>query len=50
VNRELVWQGWAVTYLGHEYDTEEDEARRERRGLWNGLFERPSEWRKAHSR
>lgn len=44
----LVAQGMAVAYGA--YDDEERLAREARRGLWAGLFERPSEWRKLHPR
>lgn len=43
LNRTLVEQGWAVSY--GLYQREEAQARKEKRGLWAGEFERPSKWR-----
>jgi endonuclease YncB( thermonuclease family) len=43
----LVSRGYAVAY--GRYEREEALARRQRLKLWSGSFERPSEWRKAHS-
>lgn len=43
LNRTLVEQGWAVSY--GLYQREEAEARKEKRGLWAGEFERPGKWR-----
>jgi endonuclease YncB( thermonuclease family) len=50
INRELVRQGWAVTFTPHgtafDYLFEEAEARRLKRGIWQGTFEQPSDYRK----
>ncbi|WP_082766313.1 thermonuclease family protein [Paramesorhizobium deserti] len=46
LNRAMVETGWAVAY-GH-YASEEAVARRERRGIWAGSFERPQDWRREH--
>ena len=46
LNRRLVADGWAVAY--GDYDAEERAARRDRRGIWAGAFERPDEWRASH--
>lgn len=46
LNREMVASGWAVSY-GH-YATEEAAARKAGLGLWQGNFQRPADWRKAH--
>jgi endonuclease YncB( thermonuclease family) len=43
----LVSRGFAVAY--GRYESEEAGARRRKLELWSGSFERPSEWRKAHS-
>ena len=48
VNAALVRDGWAVSYGG--YRAEEAEARDDGRGIWQGPFEPPAEWRKAHPR
>ena len=50
LNAEMVRSGWAVTYLGREFEREETEARGARRGLWTGEFQRPSEWRRQRAR
>ena len=46
LNRWMVEQGWAVSY--GDYQREERDASRNRRGIWAGEFERPSRWRKEH--
>lgn len=46
LNRWMVEQGWAVSY--GDYRSEENEARRERLGIWAGQFELPYQWRKEH--
>lgn len=43
LNRTLVEQGWAVSY--GLYQREEAEARKAKRGLWAGEFEKPGKWR-----
>lgn len=50
LNAEMVRSGWAVTYLGHDFDREEAEARAAKRGLWAGSFQRPADWRREHPR
>ncbi len=51
VNLEMVKTGWAVAYRSHSLDfsAAEDEARAARKGLWQGLFDRPSDWRKTQA-
>ncbi len=51
LNLEMVKSGWAVAYRSHSLDftDAEDEARKARRGLWQGLFDRPSVWRKTRA-
>ncbi len=48
LNAEMVRAGWAVTYLSRDYQRRENEARAERRGLWQGRFDRPEAWRRKH--
>lgn len=50
INGEMVRLGWAVTYLRHNiaYVGEEAEARAAGRGLWQGRFENPQDWRARH--
>ncbi|MCB1379757.1 MAG: thermonuclease family protein [Alphaproteobacteria bacterium] len=50
INGEMVKQGWAIAYRRHSlsYVGEEDDARRARRGLWQGQFEDPEDWRTSH--
>lgn len=43
INAWLVENGWALSY--GEYHNEESNARRAKRGIWSGEFERPSNWR-----
>jgi endonuclease YncB( thermonuclease family) len=45
LNRWLVELGWAVSFDG--YPAEEQIARKAKRGLWAGKFERPSSWREG---
>ncbi len=46
---EMVRLGWAVA-TSHAYIAEEAEAKAARRGIWQGSFVRPAEWRAAHER
>lgn len=50
INAEMVRQGWAVAYRQYakDYVGEEGEAQSARRGLWQGEFVPPSEWRRGH--
>lgn len=50
LNAELVRSGWAVTYLGRDFEREEAEARKAQRGLWVGEFQRPEDWRRQRAR
>lgn len=47
LGREMVANGWAVAFTRYsqDYVTEEAAAKAERRGLWQGRFERPDVWR-----
>lgn len=49
IGRELVRLGWAVTLPSSEYAAEEADARTEGRGLWQGPFLRPDDWRRARA-
>ncbi|MBP0465785.1 thermonuclease family protein [Roseomonas sp. PWR1] len=44
---ELVRQGWAIAFrrFSLDYVGQEDEARRARRGIWDGRFEEPDAYR-----
>ncbi|WP_048648716.1 thermonuclease family protein [Nitratireductor soli] len=46
VGRALVEAGWAVAY--GDYDDVEAEARRARKGMWDGAFDAPRDWRAQH--
>lgn len=46
---EMVRRGWAVA-TSDAYRVEEAEAQAQRRGIWQGDFVRPVEWRAAHER
>jgi endonuclease YncB( thermonuclease family) len=48
LNREMVVSGWAVSY--GNYFAEEVAARKGGKGVWQGEFVRPSEWRRTHDR
>ena len=48
LGRILVARGLAVSF--GRYEAEERQAERLRLGLWDGRFDRPSEWRRAHPR
>jgi endonuclease YncB( thermonuclease family) len=48
VNRAMVLEGQAVAF--GDFEAEETEARRLRNGVWGTTFERPADWRLAHSR
>ena len=47
INAEMVRKGWAVAYSRHslDYVKLEAEARRAKRGLWEGRFEEPEAYR-----
>ncbi len=47
LNREMVRLGWAVAYTSHSrsYAGVEGEARKARRGIWAGTFEKPETYR-----
>ncbi len=45
INARMVADGWAISYGA--YSDEEAEARRAGRGIWQGEFERPRDWRDA---
>lgn len=44
IGREMVLRGWAVAY-GDAYLPEEEEARKHKRGIWQGRFMRPELFR-----
>lgn len=48
----LVRDGYAVNYDRYtsDYAAAESEARAARRGIWQGAFERPEDWRRRHPR
>ena len=46
LNRTLVEKGWAVSY--GLYQREEADARKNKRGLWAGDFEKPGKWRQIN--
>jgi endonuclease YncB( thermonuclease family) len=47
IGRRLVAAGWALAYRRYsmDYVDAEDEARKARRGMWRGRFEKPWAWR-----
>ncbi|SVC86412.1 uncharacterized protein METZ01_LOCUS339266 [marine metagenome] len=48
LNRQMVSEGWALVYRRYsdDYISEEMEARNSKRGVWEGEFVPPWEWRK----
>lgn len=48
INREMVRQGWALAYRQYSraYVAEEDTARRAKRGIWQGDFDAPEDFRR----
>jgi endonuclease YncB( thermonuclease family) len=46
---EMIRAGWAVA-TEDGYAVEEAEAQAKRRGIWQGAFARPADWRAAHER
>ena len=49
LNQNMVRNGWAVSYRG-TYRGEQEQAKREKVGIWQGSFEWPSEWRRKNPR
>lgn len=41
LNKSMVEAGWAVTYRHDYYDKQQTEAKKEKRGIWQGKFMRP---------
>ena len=52
LDRWMVRQGWAVAFRKYslDYVDAENDAREARRGIWQGEFEMPWDWRKDHPR
>jgi endonuclease YncB( thermonuclease family) len=50
INAEMVRLGWAVAYLRHSaaYLRSENQAKAARRGIWQGKFELPENYRQRH--
>jgi endonuclease YncB( thermonuclease family) len=51
LNAAMVRRGWAVDYMkygGGQYRPDEEQARRERLGIWAGRFAMPWVWRHRH--
>ena len=51
LNTEMVRRGWAVAFRDGvgEFARAEEEARAAKRGLWQGLFDRPQDWRRLNA-
>jgi endonuclease YncB( thermonuclease family) len=49
IGRQMVYSGWAIASIRYSnmYIEVENEARGSRRGLWDGQFEKPEQWRAA---
>ncbi len=51
INAWMVRQGLAVSFgYARVYESEENEARSARRGIWRGTFTEPQKWRHQHPR
>lgn len=52
INKKMVEIGWAVAYKRYTdaYDKVEQEARKERRGIWQGRFMKPELYRILHQK
>jgi len=52
LGREMVREGWAVAFAMYSgaYLAEEEQARKERRGVWRGPHIKPWEFRRSHPR
>jgi len=51
VGAPLVQEGWALDYprySGGHYRAQEAHARKAKRGMWAGTFEKPGDWRKRN--
>ena len=49
VNAWMVRQGWALAYgFAGTYQSQQDEARAAKRGIWAGTFTAPQDWRHHH--
>lgn len=48
LNSIMVKQGWVIAYrlYSNDYIHEEDNAKKNKRGIWNGSFIEPYIWRK----
>jgi endonuclease YncB( thermonuclease family) len=44
----MVREGFAVCFGSKRYKKDEDEAIKQRRGMWSGAYETPQSWRKTH--
>jgi len=47
INRYMVQNGWAVSF-GNEFLGQQRQARQAKRGIWQGPFEMPREWRRRN--
>ncbi len=50
INAEMVRLGWAIAYRSHglDYAAAETAAKKARRGIWQGQFVMPEDWRAEH--
>jgi endonuclease YncB( thermonuclease family) len=47
VGDAIVRTGYALNFMTGSYEAAEGEARRNKRGIWRGSFERPEQWRRV---
>lgn len=52
VNKEMVRRGYAVAYIQYDKSFVQDEnvARKEKLGFWNGRFKNPQDWRRENKK
>ncbi|AQX28056.1 MULTISPECIES: thermonuclease family protein [unclassified Bartonella] len=48
INAAMVRNGWAISF--YSYRKEEQEAKKQKKGIWQSSFQKPQKWRKSHSR
>jgi endonuclease YncB( thermonuclease family) len=48
LNRRMVADGWAISYRTGQFVREERAAKLARKGIWQGDFERPEDWRRLN--
>ncbi len=50
INKEMVRNGWAVSYLHNNYKNDEQFAKDNKLGMWGGKFDIPAVWRRNNKK